>query len=224
MGPFDIEAVVDPIGVKISDAIMNFQGAGYEVTSKVFQDCGTPRVQKRQTSSGYAYGRPAERYGAAATTLEADESKLKVLIKDIKEALHQAKGFWTQLPSELCADEAVGSGSVKSAPAERGRNGRQQQATATATATAAATTPQPVPTCWNGKDAGRYQNAVVSDGLVHQEFNPEVRVDVSRPDVDINEQIFALKLITKKLENAYNGQPVEWPTVKSKMPLYGRVN
>ena len=48
LGPFDIEAVVVPIGLKISDAIMNFQNSGYEVTAKVFQDCGTPRLQKRQ--------------------------------------------------------------------------------------------------------------------------------------------------------------------------------
>ena len=50
IGPFDIEAVVDPIGVKISDAIMNFQNSGYEVTSKVFEDCGRPRLQKRQVN------------------------------------------------------------------------------------------------------------------------------------------------------------------------------
>ena len=48
MGPFDIEDVVDPIGVKISDAIMNFQNSGYDVTTKVYEDCGTPRIQKRQ--------------------------------------------------------------------------------------------------------------------------------------------------------------------------------
>ena len=47
-GPFDVEAVVDPIGVKISEAIMNFQESGYEVTGKVVQDCGTPRLSKRQ--------------------------------------------------------------------------------------------------------------------------------------------------------------------------------
>ena len=50
-GPFDIEDVVDPIGVKISDAIMNFQNSGYDVTTKVFADCGTPRIQKRQVSN-----------------------------------------------------------------------------------------------------------------------------------------------------------------------------
>ena len=50
IGIFDIEAVVEPIGVKISDAIMNFQNSGYEVTGKVFEDCGRPRLQKRQGS------------------------------------------------------------------------------------------------------------------------------------------------------------------------------
>jgi hypothetical protein len=55
LGPFDIEAVVVPIGLKISDAIMNFQNSGYEVTAKVFQDCGTPRLQKRQVGIKYFY-------------------------------------------------------------------------------------------------------------------------------------------------------------------------
>ena len=43
--------------------------------------------------------------------------------------------------------------------------------------------------CWNGHDAGKYTNPVVSDGLVNQEHNPEVNVDISRPDVYINEQV-----------------------------------
>ena len=52
---------------------------------------------------------------------------------------------------------------------------------------------------------------VVGDGLAAQESNPEVEVDISRPDVQINEQIFALKLVTNKLDAAYNGHTVEWP-------------
>ena len=52
---------------------------------------------------------------------------------------------------------------------------------------------------------------VVGDGLAAQERNPEVDVDISRPDVQINEQIFALKLATNKLDAAYNGHTVEWP-------------
>lgn len=37
LGPFNIELVVDPIDIKISDAIMNFQENGYEISQKV---CG----------------------------------------------------------------------------------------------------------------------------------------------------------------------------------------
>ena len=69
--------------------------------------------------------------------------------------------------------------------------------------------------CWNGKDTGRYTSNIVADGLAYQDRNPEVRVDINRPDVDINEQIFALKLITKKLESAHKGQNVDWPSTSS---------
>ena len=55
----------------------------------------------------------------------------------------------------------------------------------------------------------------MADGLAYQDRNPEVRVDINRPDVDINEQIFALKLITKKLESAHKGQNVNWPSTSS---------
>ena len=67
--------------------------------------------------------------------------------------------------------------------------------------------------CWNGRDAGRYTNTVVNDGLQHQEYNPEVPVDLSRypGDAQINQQIRALKSITQKIENAHKGLDVEWP-------------
>ena len=56
---------------------------------------------------------------------------------------------------------------------------------------------------------------LVGDGLAYQDRNPEVRVDINRPDVDINEQIFALKLITKKMESAHKGQNVDWPSTSN---------
>lgn len=34
-GPFNIESVIDPIDVKISEAIMTFQDRGKEITDKV---------------------------------------------------------------------------------------------------------------------------------------------------------------------------------------------
>jgi len=36
LGPFNIEMVVEPIDIKISEAIMNFQENGLEVSQKVF--------------------------------------------------------------------------------------------------------------------------------------------------------------------------------------------
>lgn len=36
LGPFNIEMVVEPIDIKISEAIMNFQENGAEVSQKVF--------------------------------------------------------------------------------------------------------------------------------------------------------------------------------------------
>ena len=51
---------------------------------------------------------------------------------------------------------------------------------------------------------------VMRDGLMHQINNPEVEVDIRRPSSLINQQILQLKLITNKLDNAYNGMDVDW--------------
>ena len=50
----------------------------------------------------------------------------------------------------------------------------------------------------------------MNDGVAAQNNNPEVTLDASRPNTVVNEQIFSLRLITNKLENAYNGMDVEW--------------
>jgi len=204
IGPFDIEAVVDPIGVKISDAIMNFQNSGYEVTSKVFEDCGRPRLQKRQGNAyGYAYGNSGRRsqggYHRGREEAQVEDTRLKNLIRDTKNAMNNTRQFWTQLPYELCRNSDSRSRNGNGGHS-RSRYGRQEYSESH---------------CWNGKDTGRYTSNIVADGLAYQDRNPEVRVDINRPDVDINEQIFALKLITKKLESAHKGQNVDWPSTSS---------
>jgi hypothetical protein len=194
IGPFNIEAVVEPIDIKISDAIMNFQESGYEVTQKVFQDCGQPRLGRRQAQGGFGYSVPQSRPRVSTGA----GTNLDTLVNDIMVKVKDTKGFWTKLPSILCRNPEVGSG--KEAVEEN---------------------------CWNGRDRGYYQHKVVGDGLAAQDGNPEVEVDVSRPDIAINEQIFALKLVTSKLEAAYNGHSVEWPhyepsKCRPQCPLVGR--
>lgn len=46
--------------------------------------------------------------------------------------------------------------------------------------------------------------------MSNQQNNPEVVVDVNRPNSLVNEQIYALKTITSKLKSAYKGMDVEW--------------
>ena len=131
IGPFNIEAVVEPIDIKISDAIMNFQESGYEVTQKVFQDCGQPRLGKRQVSNGgFGYSVPQQSNRQLRPTTAAG-TNLDTLVTDIMVKVKDTKGFWTKLPSILCQNPEVGSGKD---PVEQN--------------------------CWNGRDRGYYSNKV----------------------------------------------------------------
>lgn len=48
VGPFNLETVILPLDINISDAIMNFQDSGFQVTQKAFDTCGTPRVLRKR--------------------------------------------------------------------------------------------------------------------------------------------------------------------------------
>jgi hypothetical protein len=120
----------------------------------------------------------------------ASGGNLDTLVNEILGQLKDTKGFWSRLPYILCQNPEVGSG----------KESVEQN-------------------CWNGRERGVYAGRVVNDGLASQAQNPEVSVDTSVADADINEQIFALKLVTNKLENAFNGHAVEWPHYESSKSL-----
>lgn len=48
LGSFNIEMVVQPIDLKISEAIMNFQENGADITQRVFAGCGRPILGRRR--------------------------------------------------------------------------------------------------------------------------------------------------------------------------------
>lgn len=56
--------------------------------------------------------------------------------------------------------------------------------------------------------SSRYFPEVQKDGLTNQLNNPEVGVDITRPDTFIRQQIMALRVMTNKLKNAYNGNDI----------------
>lgn len=51
LGPFNIVMVVEPINIKISEAIMNFQETGQDISNRVFQGCGKPTLGRRRRST-----------------------------------------------------------------------------------------------------------------------------------------------------------------------------
>ncbi|XP_077061514.1 glypican-6a isoform X2 [Siphateles boraxobius] len=178
-GPFNIEAVMEPIDVKISEAIMTMQDNSIQVSSKVFQGCGHPKPAGMGRSargisdvfnSRFKPYSPEERPTTAAGT------SLDRLVIDIKDRLKESKRIWSSLPDSICAENTV-------------TDPDEEQ-------------------CWNSHTKGRYFPEVVKDGLTNQLNNPEVEVDITRPDTFIRQQIMTLRVMTNKLRNAYNGKDV----------------
>ncbi|XP_060940961.1 glypican-1b [Limanda limanda] len=64
--------------------------------------------------------------------------------------------------------------------------------------------------CWNGMSRARYLPEVMGDGLASQINNPEVEIDITKPDMTIRQQIMQLKIMTHRLKNALNGQDVDF--------------
>ncbi|KAF3699313.1 Glypican-1 Secreted glypican-1 Precursor [Channa argus] len=64
--------------------------------------------------------------------------------------------------------------------------------------------------CWNGNSRARYLPEVMGDGLASQINNPEVEIDITKPDITIRQQIMQLKIMTHRLKNALNGQDVDF--------------
>ncbi|XP_061696782.1 glypican-6-like isoform X4 [Syngnathoides biaculeatus] len=190
-GPFNIESVMDPIDVKISEAIMNMQDNSAQVSYKAFQGCGQPKPSGMMRSARgvpdvfnarFRPYNPDERPTTAAGTsldrLRIIWNTMQHSVVDIKEKLKQSKRFWSGLPEDMCRETRLAAG-----------NASDEQ-------------------CWNGHTKGRYFPEVVMDGLTNQVNNPEVNVDITRPDTLIRQQIMALRVMTNKLKNAYNGNDI----------------
>lgn len=56
----------------------------------------------------------------------------------------------------------------------------------------------------------RYLPDVTGDGLVSQVNNPEVEVDIAKPDVRTRQLIMELRVATNKLRHAQSGQDMDF--------------
>ncbi|KAI5615305.1 glypican 1b precursor [Silurus asotus] len=64
--------------------------------------------------------------------------------------------------------------------------------------------------CWNGMAIDRYLPDVMGDGLANQINNPEVEIDITKPDMIMRQQIMQLKIMTSRMKNAINGNDVDF--------------
>ncbi|XP_056132740.1 glypican-1-like [Lampris incognitus] len=64
--------------------------------------------------------------------------------------------------------------------------------------------------CWNGITKARYLPEVMGDGLANQINNPEVELDITKPDMTIRQQIMLLKIMSNRLKNALDGNDVDF--------------
>ncbi|KAF6739324.1 Glypican-4 [Oryzias melastigma] len=202
-GPFNFESVMDPIDVKISEAIMNMQENSMQVSQKVFQGCGTPKLsqsfrnRRSLKETGFAnrfrpYTPEARPTTAAGTSLDrlvrsgcsffnsglfssvSPVSFFSVQTSEVKRKLKQAKKFWSTLPETVCADGGIAPGDE----------------------------------CWNGTAKSRYELHVIGNGLANQGTNPDVEVDITKPHTVIRSQIAALKEMTIWLKTAHSGNEI----------------
>ncbi|XP_015226539.1 PREDICTED: glypican-4-like [Cyprinodon variegatus] len=177
-GPFNFESVMDPIDVKISEAIMNMQENSLQVSQKVFQGCGMPKPNsairsKRSTRENSFTGR-FRPYSPEARPTTAAGTSLDRLTAEVKKKLKHAKRFWSTLPDTVCGVE-------RTAPGDE---------------------------CWNGTAKSRYQSDVIGNGLANQVYNPDVQVDITKPDIVIRRQIAVLKEMTSRLRAAHFGNDI----------------
>ncbi|XP_063809080.1 glypican-6 isoform X1 [Pseudophryne corroboree] len=192
-GPFNIKSVMDPIDMKISEAIMNLQENSGQVSGKVFLGCGQPKsLHSSRTLRSFSgrhntHFKPYSLHERPTTAADTSMDRLRTIwrtmqygVTEIKDRLKISKKMWSTLPHSVCKDERMTGG-----------ESNQEQ-------------------CWNGHSKARYLPEVMTDGLINQISNPEVDVDITRPDTFVRQQIMALRVVTNKLRNALNGNDVNF--------------
>ncbi|XP_012257264.1 glypican-6 isoform X2 [Athalia rosae] len=145
LGPFNIEMVVEPIDIKISEAIMNFQENGADVSRQVFSGCGKPLLGKRRRRDNRELQLESLNFNQAASPEDRapTAAMLDKLVKEIRQRIRDSKQFWIYLPYQICNNGLV-------------------------------VPPSNTEECWNGTHVDQYIYPVSSNGEF-QTLNPEVR-------------------------------------------------
>ncbi|XP_063696624.1 glypican-4 isoform X2 [Culicoides brevitarsis] len=193
LGPFNIVMVVEPINIKISEAIMNFQDSGQDITNKIFQECGKPKFQssinriRRASKPGYSHydalennGNKKKRKNKSRQPIEKNYQKenreptIDKLIRDIRQKVKDSKSFWFNLPYQMCnSDNFIVNSNIEN-------------------------------DCWTAKDESLEEELKTTKTTdVHQSTSLKY-INL------ISTQLYKLRAVNTHLRNAFNGMDVEW--------------
>lgn len=106
---------IDPIAIRISEAIMHFQENSIDITKEVFHNCGqlSSSVAKREVSSQSANLLRFKRQSSDLISsysnrpINYSSDKWKQMIIEIKQELFSLKNYWSRLPRNLCSDDQL---------------------------------------------------------------------------------------------------------------------
>lgn len=179
LGPYNIEVVVEPLNIKISEAIMNFQESGAEVSQKIYSKCGKPTTLTRpKRKADYKDSTdnpnmeiktepkvPGKKKNKKVTEPVDSKTVLEKIIGDIKQKIKDTKQFWLNLPYQYCNNLSLHSN----------KNDTSQ--------------------CWNGTALGTYEKSLQKSNIGESAV--------------LNAQVYTLQGLTDKLRKAFQGQEVE---------------
>ncbi|KFR10211.1 Glypican-1, partial [Opisthocomus hoazin] len=183
-GPYNVDTVIGTIHMRIAEAISNLQENKDSITAKVFQGCGNPKISTKGSSSEdkKRRGKVALLVLSPAPAPQSSPGPEHPLSLQVLDA----KGNLTALKTYWVT--LPGSLCSKKVVASSAADDK----------------------CWNGMTKGSYLPEVMGDGLANQINNPEVEVDITKPDMTIRQQIMQLKIMTNRLGNANIGNDVDF--------------
>lgn len=175
-----MDVVLHSIPVRISEAVVHIQENMELYTSKVVQACGERGEEATQSS----VSDPSKKKGNDVMALEYKPSSAAAIRLDVQVSDVSSKLKEMQLYwiqlPSALCDSKAASGSSSDDD------------------------------CWNGVAKARYLPELMGDGLAGQINNPEVNIDITKPDMTIRQQIMQLKIMSNRLRSALDGSDVDF--------------
>lgn len=175
-----MDVILHSIPVRISEAVQHMQENMELYTSKLFQACGERGEEGTPTS----VSEEPKKKESTVTTLEYKPSSAAAVRLEV-----QVSDVSSKLKEMQMFWIQLPSALCNSKAASGSSNNDK---------------------CWNGMAKARYLPEIMGDGLANQINNPEVDIDITKPDMTIRQQIMQLKIMSNRLKNALDGNDVDF--------------